>query len=290
MNISNFRHFRILPPNTNTAVIVQRVDDTMLTLQREGEDRKDKIDQESLHQLLGNGWRVINVYALVSAPKTETININIDVDSILPEIEDRIAKAFADAVANAETRTAGGKISGVAETCVVKASAAHPGAEQVNSTIAYGESALYALNLSNGQITGMCIGADGVVEAMLMVTGPDVQMLDAVRKIVRQGGETWERKVPGERWYRSDRQTHVLHSTEHMSGLLRNEAVRLSMFTKAEYRAYLERVIETAQERKEELIEERREALAAAERHREDVIECNTRIATTRAVIEGLGQ
>lgn len=238
MNISNFQHFRILPPNSNLPVIVHRVDTNTLTLQREEEDRKDKIDQESLQQLLGNGWRVMNVYALVGE---EPHRVIVDGFSLC---------------ANA-------------------------------LKLRQGEAVSFKMQ---PEISAVLIDINGAVSAIHTVTGPDVAVLDAARKLIRQDGATWERKVLGERWYRSDRPTHMLHSTEHMAGMLRSETVVVTMFQISEYRVYLEKVIEAAQERSEELIAERRETQEAVQRLEDDIRECATRIITTRKVLEGLGQ
>ncbi|QYW02525.1 hypothetical protein CPT_Silvanus_051 [Stenotrophomonas phage Silvanus] len=271
MNINNFQHFRILPPNSNTAVIVQRVDANHLTLQREGEDRKDRIDQVSLQQLLGNGWRVINVYALVSVPKTETININLNVDDILSEVEDRIGRAVAKG-----------------EATLAAAMSNHFAVSADTCKLQQGEAVSFKMQ---PEISAVLIDINGSVSAIHTVTGPDVATLDAARKVIRQDGSTWERKAPGERWDRSSKRGRgMLCTTEHLVGLTRDETVVVNMFPINEYRAHLEKVIEDAQQNKEKLIAQYKDAQREVERIKDETADCSTRIITTRKVLEGLGQ
>lgn len=280
MNISNLRRFTVLTPNALKLVNVTRVDNDTFVLQRQDEDRKDKISGDGLRALLGDGWTVAGVTELEEQG-----------DFLQDERNARAAET--DALANrirslfSRVEVLEGGDASVRIVCDV-----------VNLLDGFdfkGHREAVAFKLlpeTDGSLSGVHVDASGIVQAVCVVTTPDVAMLAAAKKIIRQSGETWERSVPGKRWMRTEPTISNLarNTNEHMAGLLQGETVVVTMFPIGDYREYLQACIKDAQVRASSIEKEHADYVRGANTLAEERKENAARIEALQKTLAGLGE
>lgn len=320
MNISNLQRFRVLPRNSNMAVLVTRKDAETLILQREGEDRKDLINQHDLFVLLGDGWSILNIEELTAQSSAGQVSVGVSLDGVdetleaLEQITEAADKAvaalkavslhgvMAAAVSNvaggALARTGDGKLGAAitSDYVISKEEAAKLAAGnlqnlsegyKVDDAVNSVPAANYTLHIVSGDLGGFI--ADGFtmysnpakIGANKMVTSPDVQMLDAAMSVHTEANR-FTRPSLYDAWA-CDCSSGRTYTTEEVANTLRGSTAYVAFFPLNDYREYLQAQLKDARVAEEHALHHRRS-------WHQSYINSGNRAASLQMILAGLGE